>query len=128
MVEIFLMSFHFYLEHAALVHYSDDLQLASRIGRIAESLITGNRNEHSLRARLTQMTSSVKGRCEPFQVGVEHLLGGYNSAKIVGDVDNAVICRMTYCVAFSLSIPDLIGLQRYMIDFLHQLVSTMALI
>ncbi|KAL7548648.1 hypothetical protein ACHAWF_011915 [Thalassiosira exigua] len=40
---------------SSLMHYSNDVQLASRIARIAESLISGHFNEHSLRARFTQV-------------------------------------------------------------------------
>jgi len=105
----------------ALLHYSDDIQLASRIGRIAESLIIGNINEHSLRAKLTLMTGTVKSFVEPLQAVVDHLLKGYNSAKIVGDVDNAVLCGVSYCMAHFFALFDLIGLQKYMITFFQQI-------
>mmetsp|Transcript_26892 Transcript_26892/g.57652 ORF Transcript_26892/g.57652 Transcript_26892/m.57652 type:complete len:1336 (+) Transcript_26892:116-4123(+) len=105
----------------ALLHYSDDIQLASRIGRIAESLISGNLNEHSLRARLTQMSCSAKVFGEPFQATADFCLKGYNSANIVGDVDNAMLCSMLYCIAFFFSISDAVGLQRNMISFMQQM-------
>jgi len=104
----------------ALFQYSDDVLLAARICRIAESLISGNICEHSLRAKLTQM-SSVKSATEPFQVTVDHCLNGYKSAKIVGDIDNAKLCGLLYCISYFFSVPDLKGLQQYIVRFFEQM-------
>jgi len=47
---------------------------------------------------------------------------GYNSAKIVGDIDNTLLYGLIYCLAFIICIPDLSDLQRKLINFLHQMV------
>ncbi|KAL7550568.1 hypothetical protein ACHAWF_013807 [Thalassiosira exigua] len=102
----------------ALMHYSNDVQLASRIARIAESLISGHFNEHSLRARFTFMTATVKVFVEPWQMTVEHCLNGYLSSKIVGDVDNAMLCGLIYCIAYVHAIPDLTHLHNFIVNIL----------
>lgn len=69
------------------------------------------------------MSGTVKCFVEPFQAAVEHCLRGYNSAAIVGDVDNAMLNGLYYCVAYFFVIPDLVVLQRNLTNFLHQMVS-----
>ena len=73
---IFSDSFFLFYQYQALLHYADDIQLASLIVRITESLISGNIHEHSLRARLTQMTGSVKTLVDPFQATADYCLTG----------------------------------------------------
>eukprot|EP00581_Thalassiosira_minuscula_P001914 CAMPEP_0183748936 /NCGR_PEP_ID=MMETSP0737-20130205/68026_1 /TAXON_ID=385413 /ORGANISM="Thalassiosira miniscula, Strain CCMP1093" /LENGTH=1365 /DNA_ID=CAMNT_0025984679 /DNA_START=116 /DNA_END=4210 /DNA_ORIENTATION=+ len=109
-----------FMSHA-LVHYSTDFQLATQIGRIAESLINDNQNQHSLRARLTQLMCTIKIFFEPGQACVEFCLNGYNSAKIVGDVDNAMLCGMIYCISYFVSMPDLECLQRSLVTLMPQI-------
>ena len=48
---------------------------------------------------------------------------GYNFAKIIGDVDSAMLCGLHYCIIHFFGIPDLIALQKYMVSFFHQMVS-----
>jgi len=108
------------LSHA-LVHYSGDIHLASRISRVTDFLISRNENEHSLRAKLLLCTTSIRAVVEPLRCIVEHSLRGYNSAKIVGDAANEAVGGLFYCVGSFYSIPDLIELQRQMVIFIRQL-------
>ena len=81
----------------ALLIYSDDvdIQLASRIGRIAESLISEHRNEHSLRARSSLFLGTLKAYVEPFQAGAEHCRNGefLLHSLFVHPVDENVLLR-----------------------------------
>jgi len=107
----------------ALLNYLGDSQQASRIGRIAQSLIGENQNGNSLRARLAGTIVSARCLVEPVQVTCEYCLEGYKSATIVGDVDNAAWCGMLYCTLYFYSIPDLLKLRQYMVNFFHQMAS-----
>ena len=48
---------------------------------------------------------------------------GYNSAIIVGDVDNAAICGLSYSLVHFFIASDLRGLQKFMDIFFQQMVS-----
>ncbi len=61
---------------------------------------------------------------EPAQAGAEQIENGYRSATIVGDVDSAMLCAVIYCVTVFLSGPDLQKLQRKMVQFMHEMVSS----
>lgn len=104
------------------MHYSGDIELASRVGRIVEPLVSGHPNEHSLRAAFTQMSCTVKACVEPLQAIVDHIQKGHNSAAIVGDTDNSMLISLLYVVAYIYSMPDLKGLQKNMRYFMHQTV------
>ena len=107
----------------ALLKYSDDIESSSNLGRITESLMEGHPDEHYLRANLTQPTVCVRCFTQPFQATGDACLNGYRSANIVGDVDNAIHCRMMYCICNAVSLSDLIGLRKYLVDLLNQMVS-----
>jgi len=115
--------FYFTNYFQALLNYLGDSQQASRIGRIAQSLIGENQNGNSLRARLAGTIVSARCLVEPVQVTCEYCLEGYKSATIVGDVDNAAWCGMLYCTLYFYSIPDLLKLRQYMVNFFHQMAS-----
>ena len=105
------------------MHYSDDVHMASWMGMLAEHLINGNPDEHSLRARLTLQHCTVRTFFEPFQSAVDTCQNGYNSARIAGDVDNAMLSLWVYCIVHIFSIPDLLGLHKKMTNFSYQMVS-----
>ncbi len=89
-----------YVRYQGLILYcSNDIELPKRINTIAFTLIDGNCNEHSLRAKLTPMGISVYGLVDPFQASAQKVMDGYNSATIVGDADNAMVCAVMYCIA-----------------------------
>ena len=65
-----------YFSALALFYYSGDFQLARRVCRITESLISGNSNENSLRARSTVPLATIKLFFEPFQASCDFTLNG----------------------------------------------------
>jgi len=104
-----------------LLQYSDDVELAGHFGRLCENCMIGNPQEHSLRARLTQLHCTVKYFVEPFQTSAATAQNAYNSARIAGDVDNAMLSLVVYTIVHIFSIPDLAGLHKKMIGFLYQM-------
>jgi len=108
--------------------YSDDFQAATKIERIAESLISENANEHSLRARLTQFTINIKVFAESVQMNAECLRMAYQSAKIAGDVDNACLIGLMYGIAASYCSPDLLQLQKVLANFMYEMVCAFCLV
>jgi hypothetical protein len=111
------------MQYQAMFHYGEDIELATRFTRIAESLINGHPNENKLRANLSNCICSITAFVEPSQALTERSLKGYNSAQIVGDVDKAMLSSLLYCLAYIYCVPDLVGAQKKMIYFLHQNVS-----
>jgi len=106
----------------SLLLYSEDIELLSvRFGRLGENLLVGNPQEHSLRARLTQLHCTVKYFLEPLQAASDMAQNAYNSARTAGDVDNAMLSLVVYCMSHLFSIPDLVGLHKKMISFLYQM-------
>eukprot|EP00578_Thalassiosira_sp_NH16_P017378 CAMPEP_0181111258 /NCGR_PEP_ID=MMETSP1071-20121207/19174_1 /TAXON_ID=35127 /ORGANISM="Thalassiosira sp., Strain NH16" /LENGTH=596 /DNA_ID=CAMNT_0023195129 /DNA_START=1 /DNA_END=1791 /DNA_ORIENTATION=- len=106
-----------------LLHYSNDnIWLAMRLSRIAESLMKENSNVHALRARLIIMIVCVQIFVEPFQSCQAKLVDGYNSAIIAGDVDNAMSIGMYHWGLPILCTADLTKGQNKLCTFLHQLV------
>jgi len=101
-----------FISHS-LWHYSDDIQLASQVGRIAEALIHEHRNEHSLRARVTQSTLSHKCIVDPFQATCDYCQIGSNSARIVG----------TYSIGAFYCSPHLPTLQKILVKLLHEMAN-----
>jgi hypothetical protein len=106
-----------------LVHYSnnDNIWLATKICRIAESVMKGNSNEHSLRARMAPFTSSVLCFVEPFQAATARLVDGYTSATIVGDVDNFLLCGLIYGSGSLFCTNDLVGVQKTLSIFMREM-------
>ena len=109
-----------------MFHYGEDIELATRFTRIAESLIIGHSNEHKLRAKLSNCICSITAFVEPSQALTERCLKGYNSAQIVGDIDKAMLSSSVYCLTYIYCIPDLVGAQKKIEYFLHQSVSSLA--
>ena len=104
------------------MYYSDNVHMASWMGMLAEYLINGNLDEHSLRARLT-LLCSVRYFVKPLQSAVGTVQDVYNSARIAGDVDNAMLSLCVYCIVHIFSIPDLLGLHKKMVNVMYQMVS-----
>mmetsp|Transcript_26788 Transcript_26788/g.64273 ORF Transcript_26788/g.64273 Transcript_26788/m.64273 type:complete len:1395 (+) Transcript_26788:24-4208(+) len=105
-----------------LEKYSDDnIWLATQLTRVAESLMKDNPNAHALRARLAFMMGSVLLFVEPFQSVVEKLMDGYNSATIVGDVDNAMNCGLSYWGLMMFITSDLMEGQKELCNFVHRM-------
>jgi len=78
--------------------FTDNLQLASHIGKVSESLVESSLSKHALRARLClELIVTLKTITEPMHSVVALCPDMYNSAMIAGDVENAVICRWSYC-------------------------------
>jgi hypothetical protein len=111
------------LLHKALFHYGGDTELATRLIRIAESLISIHPNEHTLLAKSNFFICAVTALVEPFHASHQRCLKGYNSAQVVGDVDSAMNLSLNSCVACIYSIPDLVSAQRDVTYFFHQHVS-----
>jgi hypothetical protein len=116
-----------YLHHQALFHYGEDIELATRFTRIAESLISGHRNEHTLRAKLSNCICSITSFVEPSQALTERCLKGYNSARIVGDIDSAMLSSLLYCLTYIYCLPDLVSAQKKVEHFLHLSVSSICI-
>ena len=91
--------------------------------RIAEFLISGHPNEHTLLAKLTLFICTITTYVEPFQASYERLLKGYNSAQIVGDIDSAMASGLHSCIVRIYCFPDLSSVQGNVIYFFHQSVS-----
>ena len=106
----------------AIFHYGEDIEMATRLTRIAESLISGHPNEHELRAKLSGCICSVTSFVEPSQALIERCLMNYNSAQIIGDVDNAMLSSLYYCLTYIYCLSDLAGAQIKMRYFLQQSV------
>jgi len=104
-----------------LMQYSNRTELSKRTNKIAETLIQGSSNLHALRARLTFMSCSVHGVVEPFQSSRQKILNGYNSASIVGDTDNAMLCGLLHSMGAFLLFAELTGIQRNMVKFMHMM-------
>lgn len=82
----------------SVFHITDDVQLASHLGEVCESLIEESPRKHLLRARLChELATSLKVINEPVQSTIARLPGLYNSAMLAGDSENAMICRSLYC-------------------------------
>jgi len=105
----------------ALWQYSGDYPLVCRVGRITESLICGHVNEHSLRARLSPMMISHKCVADPLQATCDYCQIVYQSAKIAGEVDSAMLVGLFYCIASFYSTPDLKALQKITVNFMHKM-------
>lgn len=71
---------------------------------------------------LTQLHCSVRYVVEPLQLAADVCQNGYNSARIAGDIDNAMLSLWGYSVAHLFAIPDLVGLHQKMITFTQQMV------
>ena len=123
-VRFILFSYISYLlQHKALFHYGGDTELATRLIRIAESLISGHPNEHTLLAQSNLFICAVTALVEPIHALPQRFLKGYNSAQVVGDVDSAMTLSFNSCVVYIYGIPDLVSAQRNVTYFFHQHVS-----
>lgn len=106
-----------------MLGYGNDIRLTKCIKSTAEALIRGHPNKDSLTSRLTLMLLPVNVMFEPGQAVVEQISIGYRSAKMVGDVDNAMTLAAMGCVAAFCCFTDLRRLRSQAVHFLHELVS-----
>jgi predicted ATPase len=79
--------------------FTEEIQLAWKLGRVSESLVEENPKRHALRSRLCNELTTLKSIKEPWQ-SVQALLPSlYDSAMLVGDVESAMTCRWAYCIS-----------------------------
>ena len=104
--------------------FTKDIQLASHIGKVSESLLEESRNKHALRARLcNELVGTLKVVTEPTQSIVASFPELYNSAMMAGDVENAMICRMTFCVgSFWTGASNLVSLAKHYVQCIQEAV------
>merc|ERR1719157_533873 len=82
----------------SLVLFAEDIQLASHLGKVSESLMVEIPNRHMLRCRLcNELVTSVKLYTEPTELVAPLYIELYHSAMMVGDFENAMMCRWSYC-------------------------------
>jgi len=93
--------------------FTENLQLASHIRKVTESLVEESPNKHALRARLcVEMATSML--TEPIPSVLAHWSDLYNSAMMAGDVANAGLCRLHYCIGgFWACLFDLVTVARH---------------
>ena len=72
--------------------------------------------------RLIGMHCSVRYFVEPFQAALDTCKNGYNSARLAGDIDNALLSLFGYCITHLFAIPDLASFHKKIINFLQQMV------
>ena len=106
-----------------MILYGEDIELATRFARIAESLINGHPQEHTLLAKLTHIIASTTVFVEPFQAAIDRFLKALNSSIIVGDFDNAVMLSVLHCLVCILVVPNLENAPRVLEYFVSQNVS-----
>jgi len=95
--------------------------MAAKTSRLAESLMKGNPNAHSLRA-VSSLLPAIVCFVEPFQSAVEKCLDGSHSAKIVGDVDSEAYCHLLYVSGSLFTADDLVDQRTKCGFFLQQMV------
>ena len=117
---VFLLLF---LRCQAMILYGEDIELATRFARIAESLINGHPQEHTLLAKLTHIIASTTVFVEPFQAAIDRFLKAFHSSIIAGDFDNAVILSVLHCLVCILVVPNLVNAPRILEYFVSQNVS-----
>ena len=117
---VFLLLF---LRCQAMILYGEDIELATRFARIAESLINGHPQEHTLLAKLTYVISSTTVLVEPFQAVMDRFLKAFNSSIIAGDFDNAVMLSVLHCLVCIFVVPNLENAPRILEYFVSQNVS-----
>ena len=117
---VFLLLF---LHCQAMVLYGEDIELATRFARIAESLINGHPQEHTLLAKLTYVISSTTVLVEPFQAVMDRFLKAFNSSIIAGDFDNAVMLSVLHCLVCIFVVPNLENTPRILAYFVSQNLS-----
>ena len=112
-----------------LIHMLDDIELASQIGTIAESLIEANPSQLVMRAKLTALLyGTVKVFVNPFQSLSEKFLNGYKSAMLVGNVEHAAFCGFLYCINLFYIGDELEAVKHFMANFLQQMVRSLPVI
>jgi len=78
--------------------FTEDIQLASTIGKVCETLVNESPMKHVLKSRLcNELYATLKMLSEPWQSVHGYLADLYNSAIMVGDAVNASICYWSYC-------------------------------
>ncbi|KAL9184830.1 hypothetical protein ACHAXT_002607 [Thalassiosira profunda] len=77
--------------------FTDNTQLAFRMGNLGETLINESPQKHMLRARLWRPCSTLKTMSEPFAKVVALYPDLAQSALLAGNVDVAMSCRVGNC-------------------------------
>ncbi|KAL9178272.1 hypothetical protein ACHAXT_001700 [Thalassiosira profunda] len=82
--------------------FTDDVLLALQTGRICEALIAESPQKHLLRSRLcNELWGVLKMIQQPMQAVTAEFPEMYRSAMLSGDIESAVLCRVTYpCACF----------------------------
>mmetsp|Transcript_35428 Transcript_35428/g.62191 ORF Transcript_35428/g.62191 Transcript_35428/m.62191 type:complete len:395 (-) Transcript_35428:148-1332(-) len=101
----------------SVFHFTDDIQLASHIGKVSESLVEESPKKHVLRSRLCkELMTGLRMITEPCHSVLPLYPELYNSAMLVGDVENAMICRWSYCaVSFWIGASDLFSVSKNLV-------------
>lgn len=103
-----------------MVLYGEDIALATRFARIAESLIKGHPQEHTLLAKLTHIIATTTILVEPFQAVMDKFIKAFNSSLIVGDLDSAAVMSVLYCLVCIYVVPNLENTPRILEYFVSQ--------
>ncbi|KAL7543135.1 hypothetical protein ACHAXR_012438 [Thalassiosira sp. AJA248-18] len=84
----------------SLFLFTEDIPLASTIGRVSELLVDASPERHVLRSRVcNELYTTLKMIEQPWHAVVALYPGLYKSAMLSGDVENAMICRWSYISA-----------------------------
>ncbi|EED86246.1 predicted protein [Thalassiosira pseudonana CCMP1335] len=88
----------------ALISLANDIQLGYNVGKIAEFLAEESPNRHNLRVRISFVwDGNTKLFVEPCQSVFSKIMWVYNSAKLNGDIDTAMVSAMNYCFGMFLT-------------------------
>jgi len=80
--------------------FTEEIQLASNIGKVCETLVEKSSMKHVLRSRLcNELFATLRMIKEPWHSVAMIYPDLYNSAMLSGDIENAMICRWSYCSA-----------------------------
>lgn len=108
----------------ALISLANDIQLGYNVGKIAEFLAEESPNRHSLRVRISVVwDGNTKLFVEPCQSVFSKIMWVYNSAKLNGDIDTAMVSAMNYCFGMFLTGEKLEKVGSYLVRFLQEMVS-----
>lgn len=104
--------------------FAEDIQLASHIGKVSESLVEESPNKHALRSRLCkELVGTLKLITEPCHSVIASFPELYNSAMMAGDVENAMFCRGWYCGgSFYTGASNLVSLSRHYVQCIKEAV------
>lgn len=104
-----------------LVQECSDYDLAKQINRVTGFLMKESPNEHLLRAQSTIMLTGVNTIVEPQQAVLENLANAYQSALIVGDLDNKHTNMVAHSIGSVHATADLKSSQKTMLSFMYDM-------